>query len=232
MGIKAKRAKKEDAADNIFWTTMADLMLGLAIIFMTLFVLAMTGFTQSSVNVKKAQVEASKELAEKLKSENIDAEVDNMTGDVKISNLELFEVNSYTLSSGGKKLLDKLAPIYVNTIFSKPELINNIENIVIQGHTDSQNYAGLKTKEEQFTKNMELSLKRANSVAEYMLNTNYDKQYAPKLLKMTTVEGKSFTSPILTDGKEDFAKSRRVELRLKVKEMNIMNILTTGYGND
>lgn len=232
MGIKAKRAKKEDAADNIFWTTMADLMLGLAIIFMTLFVLAMTGFTQSSVNVKKAQVEASKELAEKLKSENIDAQVDNMTGDVKISNLELFEVNSFTLSPNGKKLLDKLAPIYVNTIFSKPELINNIDNIVIQGHTDSQSYAGLKTKEEQFTKNMELSLKRANSVAAYMLNTNYDKQYAPKLLKMTTVEGKSFTTPILTDGKEDYAKSRRVELRLKVKEMNIMNILTTGYGND
>ncbi|MBP3923707.1 OmpA family protein [bacterium] len=232
MGIKAKRAKKEEAADNIFWTTMADLMLGLAIIFMTLFVLAMTGFTQSSVNVKKAQVEASKELAEKLKSENIDAQVDNMTGDVKISNLELFEVSSYTLSPNGKKLLDKLAPIYVNTIFSRPELINNIENIVIQGHTDSQSYAGLKTKEEQFTKNMELSLKRANSVAEYMLNTNYDKQYAPKLLKMTTVEGKSFTTPVLTDGKEDYAKSRRVELRLKVKEMNIMNILTTGYGND
>ena len=102
MGIKAKRAKKEDAADNLFWTTMAALMLGLAIIFMTLFVLAMTGFTQSSVNVKKAQVEASKELAEKLKSENIDAEGDNMTGDVKISNRELLEVNIYTLCSGGK----------------------------------------------------------------------------------------------------------------------------------
>jgi len=232
MSIKTRKASKQEGADNIFWTTMADLMLGLAIIFMTLFVLAMTGFTQSSVNVKKAQVEASKELAQKLKEENIDAQVDNMTGDVKISNLELFEVNSFALSPNGKKLLDKLTPIYINTIFSKPELINNIENIVIQGHTDSQTFAGLKTKEEQFTKNMELSLKRANSVAEYMLTANFDKQYAKRLMSITTVEGKSFTTPVLTNGKEDYAKSRRVELRLKVKEMNIMNILTTGYGND
>lgn len=228
MGIKGKFKKGEEGADNIFWTTMADLMLGLAIIFMTLFVLAMTGFTQQNINIKQAQVEASKELAQKLKEQNIEAIVDKMTGDVKISNLQLFEINSYTLSPQGKQLLDKLSPIYINTLFSKEDLIKNIENIVIQGHTDSQSFVGVTTKQEQFSKNMELSLKRANAVADYMLNTNYDKQYTDKLISMATVEGKSFTEPVIVNGKEDFDKSRRVELRLKVKEMTIMRVLTFG----
>lgn len=222
MAILGKKTKRQEAGDNIFWTTMADLLLGLAIIFMTLFVLAMTGFSQNAIQQKQEQIKASEELIEKLEKENIKAEVDEMTGDIKISDLELFEVNSWTLSSKGRQYLDKLIPIYVDTIFSKQELIDGINNIIVQGHTDSQSFLGLKTKDEQFTKNMELSLKRANSVAEYMFKTNYNKAYSGKLREMLIVEGKSFSEPILkNDGTEDFDKSRRVELKLTVKRWDI-----------
>lgn len=221
MAMMMKKAKGEEGGDNIFWTTMSDLLLGLAIIFMTLFVLAMTGFSQNSVHQKQEQIQASKELAEKLSEENIEAQIDNMTGDIKISDLELFEVNSWNLSQKGKQYLDKLVPIYVNTIFSKQELLDGIEHIVIQGHTDSQSFSGLSTKDEQFAKNMELSLKRANSVAEYMFKTNYDKSHSEKLRHLLVVEGKSFNEPIITNGVEDFAKSRRVELKLTVKRWDI-----------
>ena len=119
MAILGKKTKRQEAGDNIFWTTMADLLLGLAIIFMTLFVLAMTGFSQNAIQQKQEQIKASEELIEKLEKENIKAEVDEMTGDIKISDLELFEVNSWTLSSKGRQYLDKLIPIYVDTIFSK-----------------------------------------------------------------------------------------------------------------
>lgn len=209
--------------NNVFWTTMSDLMLGLAIIFMTLFTLAMTGFSQSAVEQKQEQIEASKELIEKLDQEHIEAQVDQMTGDIKISDLELFELNEWTLSEKGKKYLDKLIPIYVDTIFSKQELLDGIENIVVQGHTDSQSFSGITNKEEQFSKNMELSLKRANSVAEYMLKTGYNVEYADKLKKKLIVEGKSFNEPIMVEGVEDFDKSRRVELKLEVKRWDIAN---------
>ena len=209
--------------NNVFWTTMSDLMLGLAIIFMTLFTLAMTGFSQSAVEQKQEQIEASKELIEKLDQEHIEAQVDQMTGDIKISDLELFELNEWTLSEKGKKYLDKLIPIYVDTIFSKQELLDGIENIVLQGHTDSQSFSGITNKEEQFSKNMELSLKRANSVAEYMLKTGYNVEYADKLKKKLIVEGKSFNEPIMVEGVEDFDKSRRVELKLEVKRWDIAN---------
>ncbi len=211
--------------DNVFWTTMSDLMLGLAIIFMTLFTLAMTGFSQNSVQQQQQQIEASNEVIEKLKDAEIDAEIDKMTGDIKISDLHLFEVNSWTLTPDGKKYLDKLVPIYINTIFSKQELLEGIDKVVIQGHTDSQTFIGVTSKEEQFAKNMELSLKRANSVAEYMLKTNFDKKYSDKLREMLIVEGMSYNQPIIIDGIEDLAKSRRVELKLEVKRWNIMEAL-------
>ena len=211
--------------DNVFWTTMSDLMLGLAIIFMTLFTLAMTGFSQNSVHQQQQQIEASKEIKEQLESADIDAEIDKMTGDIKISDLHLFEVNSWTLTPDGKKYLDKLVPIYINTIFSKEELLEGIHKVVIQGHTDTQTFIGVTSKEEQFSKNMELSLKRANAVAEYMLKTNFDKKYSDRLRKMLIVEGMSFNQPIVVDGVEDLAKSRRVELKLEVKRWNIMEAL-------
>lgn len=228
MGLMVKRKIQEEDAGNIFWVTMADLLLGLAIIFMTLFVLAMTGFTQQKLEQKQTQIEASKELIKELKEAKIDAQVDGVTGDIKISDLELFELNSYTLSPKGKAYLDKLMPIYINNIFSRKELVESIENLVIQGHTDSQSYAGLKTKDEQYMRNMTLSLQRANSVAEYMFKTNYDKKYSEDLRKLVIVEGKSFSEPILTNGKEDFAKSRRVELRLKVKKTDIADVFFHG----
>lgn len=224
MAIVYRKTRLEEGNNNIFWTTMADLLLGLAIIFMTLFVLAITGFSQQSIQQKQQQMEVNKELIEKLKEANIDAQVDPLTGDIKISDLELFEVGSYNLSSNGKAYLNKLVPIYINTIFSKDELVDQIENIVIQGHTDSQSYAGIKNPNAQYMKNMTLSLERANSVANYIFYTNYDKRYNDKLKKILVVEGKSYSEPILVNGKEDYNKSRRVELRLKTKKTDITEI--------
>lgn len=228
MALRNRKTTQSEGDNNIFWTTMADLLLGLAIIFMTLFVLAMTGFTQQTLEQKKHQIEVSKELIENLKDANIDAQVDEMTGDIKISDLELFEVGSYNLSPKGKAYLDKLIPIYINTIFSKKELVGEIDNIVIQGHTDSQTYSGLKDVNLSYMKNMQLSLQRANSVADYMFKTGYDKKYSEKLREILTVEGKSNSDPILVNGKEDFNKSRRVELRLKVKNVNVTEVLVHG----
>ena len=86
-------------------------------------------------------------------------------------------------------------------------------------------FAGVKSKDEQFIRNMDLSLKRANAVADYMFRTNYDKQYADKFRKILVVEGKSYNEPILVNGVEDFDKSRRVELKLKVKDWNVSTAL-------
>lgn len=227
MAIRYRGKISSDDGDNnnVFWTTMSDLMLGLAIIFITMFVLAMTGFSQQNIEQQKVQMDVSKKISEELKKSDIDADIDKMTGDLKISDGELFELNSYVLTPEGKKLLDKLAPIYINTIFADKELAGQIDNIVIQGYTDSQMFAGVNSKDQQFMRNMDLSLKRANAVAEYIFNTGYDKKYADSFRKKLVVEGKSFNEPVLVNGKEDYNKSRRVELKLKIKDWNVSTAL-------
>ena len=204
MALKSRKKAQVEGDNNIFWTTMSDLLLGLAIIFMTL----------SEQIANRLSI---RELIENLKEANIEAQVDKTTGDVKISDMELFELGSANLSPKGKAYLSKLVPIYINTIFSKKELIGEIENIIIQGHTDSHTFSGIKNPDISYMKNMELSTARANAVANYVFQTNYDKQYNPKLRKMLIVEGRSYSDPVLVNGKEDYDKSRRVEMRLKVK---------------
>ena len=223
--VRRNFKKTDNEEENVFWVTMSDLLLGLTMVFMTLFVLAMTGFTQNKMASQQTQSEVAKELTKSLKENNVDAKVDSLTSQVEISDLELFEVNSYKLSKKGEQYLDKFVPVYVNTIFSNPKLSSKILNVSIQGHTDSQTFKNVNSQEEQFVKNMDLSLKRANAVEEYIFKTKYDKKFTNMLIKTLIVEGKSYTEPVLVNGKEDYAKSRRVELKLFVKDSNIQDFL-------
>ena len=226
--LKTRHFQNNDTQENIFWITMTDLLLGLAVIFIVLFVLAMTGFAQAKLQEQQLKSEVAKDLAEELKAKNINAQIDLMTGDVKLSDLQLFEVGSYQLSNDGKIFLNKFVPIYINAVFDNPKIANKVKNIIIQGHTDSQSFANIQSKDIQFIKNMELSTNRANEVAKYIFFTPYNKQYSNKLHKMLTVEGKSYSEPVLINGKEDFAKSRRVELKLVVKSSNLQDFMGIG----
>ena len=214
-----------DVQENVFWITMTDLLLGLSVIFIVLFVLAMTGFSQAKLQEQKIKSEVASELAKNLKEQNIDAQIDMMTGDVKLSDLQLFELGSYELSDSGRAFLNKFMPVYINAVYDNPKVADKVVNIVIQGHTDSQSFAGVNSKDLQFIKNMELSTKRANEVAKFIFFTPYNKAYSDKLHKMLLVEGKSFSEPVLIDGKEDYAKSRRVELKLVVKNSNLQDFM-------
>lgn len=88
--------------DNVFWVTMSDLLLGLVVVFLVLFVFAITGFTQNKVNEKETQYQATEKIAQELKKNNINADVDKFSGRIKISDLELFELNSWELSPKGR----------------------------------------------------------------------------------------------------------------------------------
>lgn len=217
--------KTDEEEENVFWVTMSDMLLGLMMVFMTLFVLAMTGYTQKKMQEQQVQTKIAKELIKNMKQQHINAEIDDVTGQVKISNMELFDVSSAKLSPKGEAYLSKFIPIYVNTIFSNPKLYKNVKHIVIEGHTDSQMFKNVNSKEEQFTKNMGLSLQRANSVEDFMFKTRYNKNYTDPLKSTLLVEGRSFNDPVLIQGKEDHDKSRRVELKIVVKDSNIQDFL-------
>ncbi len=217
--MRLKRKFDDSNENNIFWITMTDLMTGLVLVFIVMFFYTYMTSHLELVKQKLAKENATKSLQESLDIQNIDATIDPITGIVKISNLELFELGSFELSNKGKEYLDKFAPAYFDSLISNNYLNKHIEKIIIEGHTDSQNFKGQYSDDEQYMKNMELSLNRAFSVANYMTNTAYNKTNSDKLRKMIIVQGASYSSPILTNGKEDYAKSRRVELKIITKDM-------------
>lgn len=195
---------------------MTDLMTALVLVFIVLFFYVYLTNYYDKVQREMAQTKATEMLQEALEEQNIQAQVEP-SGVVKIQDLELFNLNSYELSEKGKTYLSKFAPAYLNSLFTNEYMNKNLDKIVIQGHTDSQTYKGKYSDDEQYMKNMDLSLKRAYEVANFMTNTSYNKKNGNKLRKMIVVEGASFSEPVIVNGKEDFNKSRRVELKLIMK---------------
>ena len=216
--MRLKPRRTDEDTGNIFWITMTDLMTGLVLVFIVMFFYAFVQSHLQKLEQTVAQENANKTLQESLKNENIEASIDPISGIVKISDLELFDLNSYTLSARGKAYLDKFAPAYLNSLFTNEYMNKNLDKIIIQGHTDSQTFRGKYSDDEQYMKNMELSLNRAYEVAKYMTNTPYNKNNGNKLRKMIIVEGASFSNPVIVKGKEDYTKSRRVELKLVMKK--------------
>ena len=211
------RPKPEETEENIFWVTMTDLMMGLMMVFIVLFIQSVLSASSDAIATSQAKQEVVQELQEVMSANDIDVEIES-DGSVKISDLELFNVNSAELSPKGKAYLDKFIPMYFNLIYSNEVLAENIDNIVIQGHTDSQTFKNARTKNEQCLLNMDLSMRRAYAVSQYALNTKFDQKYADIIRKKLVIEGRGSGNPILTNGKEDLNKSRRVELILSLKK--------------
>ena len=218
--IKYKTDTQNSGDENVFWVTMSDLLLGLVVVFLVLFVFAITGYTQAKVSEQEKRYEVTERIAKELQKNNINVDADKFSGRIKISDLELFEVNSWELSPNGKKYMSKFVPIYLNAVLKDPKVRKNIMQIVIEGHSDSQTFAGAKSEEEKYYKNMDLSLKRAASVAKYIIFSDYDgkQEYQNDLFKIISVEGKGPANPVIVNGVEDYAKSRRVELQVVFKE--------------
>ena len=217
--MRLKRITEDSNQGNIFWITMTDLMTGLVLVFIVMFFYAYMTNHLELVKQNLVKDTVNRALQENFKAQDINAQIDIVSGVVKISDLELFELSSYELSDKGKAYLDKFAPVYLDSLFSNKYLIDNIDKIIIQGHTDSQTFAGIYSEDEQYMKNMELSLNRAYAVANHIFKTSYNKKNGNKLRKLIIVEGASFSNPILFNNKEDFNKSRRVELKLVMKKI-------------
>jgi chemotaxis protein MotB len=237
MGAKV-RQKPHEEGGNIFWVTMSDLFIGMFMIFATLFFAFCANTGQGNGEAQQAVNEAVKQVVQEMqkldvkveqKVENTDIkvtqedikappdiEIDPFSGMAKISDMELFELNSSVLTPKGRAFLGKFLPVYFDNVLGG-NLKQFVTYIVIQGHTDSQLFRGSFSKEQQYMKNMNLAMNRAYNVADYVFELCRNKPYYNDLTHIIRVEGASFSKPVLVNGKEDYKRSRRVELRLVLK---------------
>jgi outer membrane protein OmpA-like peptidoglycan-associated protein len=116
----------------------------------------------------------------------------------------LFDNNEATLKKKFKDILDDFFPRYI-AVLSREQYKNNIEEIRIEGHTDSNG---------EYFYNMELSQNRTRAVLQYCMGVmnpeNID--WARRLI---TANGLSSSHPIIIEGVEDKDLSRRVEFRVR-----------------
>lgn len=173
--------------------------------------------TDTSQEIQQITEEVQKQMPSNKK---IDVEIDPFSGMAKISDLELFKLNSAELTPAGKQFLGKFLPVYFDAVLDS-DLKKYVTYIIIQGHTDSNLFRGAYSPEQQYMKNMNLSMNRAYNVAQYVFVICKGKPYYKDLTHIIRVEGASFSKPIMVNGKEDYKQSRRVELRLVLKEQKL-----------
>lgn len=157
-------------------------------------------------NLSLIRENLSKELQAKLDS-NIT--IDQKTGSISLPSEVLFDKDSYTLKNEAKTSLRKILSEYFNAIINDPKILSNIENIIIEGHTDSDG---------SYIYNLDLSQKRAYEVMNFIYTFYKD----IRLQKLLMASGRSFSDPVFVNGVEDKDKSRRIEIKFSIKNDNAL----------
>lgn len=209
------------------YLSISDLMSSLLMIFAMLFI---TAQIQLQAKIKEAealkiQIEQYKKAVDELPIRILNAlegkiggqglfTVDKETGDVSIGDRILFDSGSAELKPEGKQFLDRFIPAYSGVIFSNSLFEKQITRVVIEGHTSSNGSE---------KDNMELSLRRALSVSNYIsfnqLNFPTKEQFKQKILA-------SGRGEIESNEKIDDAHDRKVVFRFQFRREDFKQFLS------
>lgn len=201
--------------ENPFALSIGDLMAGLLFIFILLLLAVMlrvretadreAAITQEYDRVKtQLYIDLQKEFKDSLMVWN--AEIDSLQLSVRFQEpTTLFDFAKDDLKPRFKTILDDFFPRYIE-LLNSPKYRDDIEEIRIEGHTD--------TSGKYFT-NMKLSQDRTRTVLEYCFNLLDDDQ-SDWAMSKATANGLSFSHVIKnSDGTENAERSRRVEFRIR-----------------
>lgn len=227
-----------------YWISFSDLMAGLLIIFILLFVLTMLDNRRDSEKLQgiQSELEETKQMVIELSStrakiitllqeafekENIDIVIDINTGAIKLREGILYDVGKSEIKKEGKIFLQKFIPVYLHILLENEEIEKELAEIIIEGHTDNVG---------TYLYNLNLSQDRAFNVVEFILSNEFQYNNKEKMQKYLTANGKSFANLIYVDGEIDKDNSRRVEFKFRLKEeetlLEINKRLEEGYLKD
>lgn len=156
------------------------------------------------------------ELNRELTSNQIQIQADSETGAIVFESSILFERDSNELIEEGKAFFARFMPVYLEVLM-RPQFREYIAEIIIEGHTDDTG---------SYLHNLELSQQRARSVAEYLLADDCEfltEDMIAALKSFVTVNGCADKAPVYReDGTVDADKSRRVEIKFRLKDQDMI----------
>lgn len=211
--MKKRNRNIESGEENAFALSTGDLMAGLLFIFILLLMGAMLQVQEKAEQdeeIVKRYDQIKTQLYIDLQEEfKEDLTVWRATIDSTLcvrfqEPSMLFDEGDDKLKQNFKGILDDFFPRYI-AVLMRPQYKDNIEEIRIEGHTNSNG---------GYFSNMELSQNRTRAVLQYCLNmmSEDDIDWAKALI---TANGLSSSHLIMKDGLEDKEFSRRVEFRVR-----------------
>lgn len=225
MKIMSKSTPVAD--ENPYGLSIGDLMASLLLIIILILssvMLRLEAFLEqksSQIETISEQESIKKNIIAKLIKElsEYDVEIDAQTGVILIKEGILFDFGKYDIKPSGEMFLRKFVPEYVGILLSEPTVRSQISQIIIEGHTDNTG---------TYEYNLELSLQRANSVAEYIFSDKIGSfSYKANLQKLLSVNGRSLMEPRYSnDSQEGRTKNRRVEFKFRLKDWDMIDPLT------
>ena len=154
-----------------------------------------------------------KVIAELKHSLGDKVEIDPQSGSLRLSSNILFDKGSALLKESSKKELEKVFINYIGALTLNKNIRDQLDRIVIEGHTDSDG---------SYLLNLNLSQQRAYAVMNYLLDLEFTKQNNIKPLLVAS--GRSFLDTIYDEeGKENKNASRRIEIKFRLKNDDAMN---------
>lgn len=224
--MRRKRRRNKAKSEQSYWQSYSDMMAALLLMFILImsFVLVQSYkvFEEKQLQIveQQEQIEALVgvkaeiifALSEAFKDTNLTIEIDKKTGAITLDSSVLYEFNSAVLSKEGQTFLKDFLPLYISVIM-RDEYKPYVSEIIIEGHTDPVG---------DYMYNLDLSQRRALSVAEYCLDTKYNilqEQQVQELRRLMTANGKSYSDPIYDEeGVINDQKSRRVEIKFRLQD--------------
>lgn len=206
---------KPEVEENPFAFSIGDLMSALLFIFVLILSALMLQVKQQQAEDREITEDYRKVKQQLYIDLNAEFKDDLKSWDAIIDSTELslrfqeprslFDVGKKDLQPRFQEILSDFFPRYIK-LLSRKKYRNNIEEIRIEGHTDTDG---------QYMYNMRLSQERTTTVLEYCLN-QIDKSNFKWVSSHITANGFSYSRPLLkSDGTEDKQHSRRVEFRIK-----------------
>lgn len=142
--------------------------------------------------------------------------IDPKSGAIRLPASILFEKRAFTLKPKAKAELKKTLVKYMDALLGDPEIRQNIDSIIIEGHTDSDG---------SYMYNLELSQKRAFTVMEFIYS--WDESDDTMLQHYLIASGRSFSDPVFREGKEDKEASRRIEIKFGIANKKAIQEIET-----
>ena len=158
-------------------------------------------------NLTGIRVKVISELKDKLGGS---IAIDPNSGALKLSSSVLFDKGRAELKEEAKEELRATLEKYFDVLLNDPEISKNIDQIMIEGFTDSDG---------SYLYNLELSQRRAYAVMDFINSYNKD----ARLQKLLVASGRSYNELVMRDGAEDKDASRRIEIKFSISNKDAIN---------